>query len=504
MKKKLSVKNIYLLSVIGIGLIGLALGSTYAMFITNVEIDNPISLNTNLSSENDIIETVEVTVPSSDHIEVPLTINNQSSSTLNYSTFYVSSSSGIEVGTKLSNSDSSVPTGTISSNTTKKVYVQIKNNTSSSLTITLGISSSINNIVLSSNMTIVPNTELVFTKNLVEYINSLYNDSTKTKATNNNITYNYATSFNLMNDRLGSSSTEIDAGNIRYYGASPNNYIYFNCDDYSNQTSSTCELWRIIGVFDGKIKIMRESLIGKYSWDNKNTSTSTASNDGKGKNDWSIARLMKLLNPSDYYTTDTNDYGRGQSLYWDGKSGTCFAGSNSATASCDFTSLGLKNDITRNMISEAMWYLRGWNTNEIYVDQMYNYERTKGRVSSGRPTTWTGKIALAYQSDYGYAADLRECQQQLSGYNVSTCTGSNWMKNVITNNGSNSGWLLTPYPSYAYSASFVFDSGIVYGNSNMAYHASSIFGVVPTLYLNSELKIKLGDGSSSLPYQLSM
>ena len=64
------------------------------------------------------------------------------------------------------------------------------------------------------------------------------------------------------------------------------------------------------------------------------------------------------------------------------------------------------------------------------------------------------------------------------------------MKSVITNNGSDSGWLLTPYPSYAYSASFVFDSSIVYGNSNMAYHASSIFGVVPTLYLNSELKIK--------------
>ena len=68
-----------------------------------------------------------------------------------------------------------------------------------------------------------------------------------------------------MNDRLRSMSTGIDDGNIRYYGASPNNYIYFNCDDYSNQTSSTCETWRIIGIFDGKVKILREDTIGKMA-----------------------------------------------------------------------------------------------------------------------------------------------------------------------------------------------------------------------------------------------
>ena len=71
--------------------------------------------------------------------------------------------------------------------------------------------------------------------------------------------------------------------NIRYYGASPNNYIYFNCSDYSNQSSSTCETWRIIGVFEGKVKLIRGSQIGPYSWDNKNTSTGAES--GAGKND---------------------------------------------------------------------------------------------------------------------------------------------------------------------------------------------------------------------------
>ena len=503
MKKKLSLKNIYLLSVIGVGLIGLALGSTYAMFITNVEIDNPISLNTNLSSENDIIETVEVTVPANDHIEVPLTINNQSSSTLNYSTFYVSSSSEIEVGTKLSNSDSSIPTGTIGSNTTKKVYVQIKNNTSSSLTITLGVSSSVNNIVLSSSMTIVPNTELTFYPLLADYITNLYTDATKTTKTVNSVTYNLASSVGLMNDRLGSMSTGIDAGNLRYYGAEPNNYIYFNCDDYSNQTSSTCETWRIIGVFEGKVKIMRGSQIGTYAWDNKNTSTGAES--ANGKNDWSTARLMKLLNPSDYYTVDSNDNGNGQSLYWNGQSGTCFAGQNNATKSCDFSSTsatkGLKNDTTRNMISESMWYLRGWNSSSVYVDQIYEYERTKGSVPSGRPTSWKGKIALAYPSDYGYAADLSVCQKQLGSYKDVTCTENNWMKSIITNNGNNYGWLLTPNSSVYVSTWSVESSGNFYNYGN--YGTYYAYGVGPVLYLGSELEIKAGDGSNSAPYQLS-
>ena len=306
---------------------------------------------------------------------------------------------------------------------------------------------------------------------------------------NNSIDYKYDTTHNLMED-IG--------GNIRYYGANPNNYIYFNCDDYSNQSSSTCEIWRIIGVFEGKVKIMRGSQIGTYSWDNKNASTGAET--AYGKNDWTTARLMKLLNPSDYYEVDSNDNGNGQSLYWNSQSGTCFAGQNNATKSCDFTSTGLKNDTTRNMISESMWYLRGYNSSSVYSDQIYEYERTKGSVyNSTRPTSWKGKIALAYPSDYGYAADFGQCTKNLYGYNDSTCTSNNWMKSIITNNGGNVGWLLTPNSGYAYNAWNVISSGGVYNS----YGTCNANGVAPVLYLGSVLEIKAGDGSSSSPYQLS-
>ena len=328
---------------------------------------------------------------------------------------------------------------------------------------------------------------------------SLYTSAAKVTATNNSITYNTAPSVSLMNDRLGGTTTSLDGGNIRYYGASPNNYIYFNCSDYSNQTSSTCETWRIIGVFDGKLKLIRGSQIGTYSWDNKDTSTGAESN--FGKNDWTTARLMKLLNPSDYYTTDSNDNNLGQGLYYNSASGKCYSGQNNATVDCNFTSTGIKNDITRNMIAETTYNLGGWNSNTVYPNLMYEKERGT-TVYTGRPTTpWTGKIALAYTSDYGYAADLNQCKDKtLYDYNNSTCTSNNWMKAIITNNGSNTGWLLTPRSGSSSNAWYVNSGGFV-SRDSIAYVA---YGAVPVLSLSSELGIESGgDGSSSKPYKLS-
>lgn len=77
----------------------------------------------------------------------------------------------------------------------------------------------------SFNSKIVIDGQSVYTAgtNLVDYITSLYtpNDT----AENNGITYNLDTTHYLMNDRLGTDSIGIDNGNIRYYGATPNNYI---------------------------------------------------------------------------------------------------------------------------------------------------------------------------------------------------------------------------------------------------------------------------------------
>lgn len=309
-----------------------------------------------------------------------------------------------------------------------------------------------------------------------DYFYKIY--SPNTKVINNGITYNYDTTNSLMQD-IG--------GNLRYYGASPNNYIYFNCSDYSNQSSTTCETWRIIGVFNGKLKLIRGSQIGTYSWDNKNTST--GAEDNNGKNDWTDARLMKLLNPG--YETETT----GGSLYYNSGSGNCYAGQNNATKACDFTVTGIKNNKTRGLISEETYSLLGWDNSEVYSNQMYEYERSTGSVYTGRPTSWIGKIALAYPSDYGYAADLGKCTKTLFYYRDSTCTSNNWMKSMMTS----SNWLLTPFSGDPVIVWNIRPTGYVYHYDNYPYVAS---GVTPVLYLNPEIGVK-GTGSSSAPYQIS-
>ena len=314
-------------------------------------------------------------------------------------------------------------------------------------------------------------------KTLAYKILSDYYYADKDDISNNSVTYHYDTTNSLMSDT---------DGNVRYYGASPNNYIYFNCSDYSNQSSSTCETWRIIGIFDGRIKLIRGSQIGSYSWDNKNTSTGAES--ANGKNDWTDARLMKLLNPG--YESETT----GGSLYYNSGSGTCYSGQNNATKSCDFTSTGIKNDITRGLISDTTYYLGGWNSNSVYPNQIYEYERGT-TVYTGRPTIWQGKIALPYPSDYGYAADLGKClNKQLGSYNDSTCTSNNWMKTIV-----NGVWLLTTDSKFANYGWFATPSG----NINHMY-VYDTRGATPVLSLSSELSIKAGTGSSSEPYQLSV
>ena len=314
----------------------------------------------------------------------------------------------------------------------------------------------------------------------VQMITNLYNGSTKTAVTNNSITYQYDTTHSLMKD-VGN--------NIRYYGTSPNNYIYFNCSDYSNQSSSACETWRIIGVVDGKVKLIRDGQIGAYSWDNKDTTT--GAEDENGKNDWTDARLMKLLNPG--YESETI----GGSLYYNAKSGSCYSEQNNAVRACDFTNIGIKNDTTRNMVSETIYYLGGYDNEEIFSNQVYEYEKG-AKVYSGNSTIWKGRIALPYPSDYGYAADLKKCNnKKLSNYDENICISNNWMKNIMAI--SSYSWLLTPYYSVSDIAWFIHSSGLV-GD----FDTYNSLGIIPVLYLKPELDIKSGTGSSSDPYQLNV
>ena len=462
-KKHLVVVGVIILSAIVI----LGLYQTFAL-------SSDITKDTSGYYNVTITDGTTVTVPAGSTKTVYYKLTNTNKGTVKYGVGY----SGTNITVKYYTDTIDPVTGTVDYGKSKYIKLSVENTGTTSSTATLSTILGYENggdLIVPSGVTLVTEKK----SPLSSYITNLYNNATKTAVINNSITYQYDPKNSLMKD-VGN--------NIRYYGASPNNYIYFNCSNYSNQSSSTCETWRIIGVFDGKIKLIRNESIGEYSWDNKNVSTG-AEND-YGKNDWTDARLMKLLNPG--YESKTT----GGSLYYNAKSGNCYSGQSNATKACNFTSTGIKNATTRNLISDTIYYLGGHNSFSVYPNQIYEKERGT-TVYSGRPTEWTGKIAVAYPSDYGYAADLGKCSQNLNNYNNSTCTSNNWMKAIVA---PNYGWLLTPRSGIASNVWYVYSSGGVYYNSYV-YNA---YGVAPVLFLNSDANVKSGTGTSSDPYQISV
>ncbi len=233
----------------------------------------------------------------------------------------------------------------------------------------------------------------------------------------------------------------------RYIGASPNNYVTFNN-----------ELWRIIGVFtveDGtgnteqRIKIVRnEKLSSDMKWNSN------------GVNEWSTATLNTYLN-GDYYN------------------------------GLDATS--------KSMIAETKYYLGGSDTPKGSAETYYNWERGT-TVYSGRSTSWNGKIALMYPSDYSYTYALGVDNICYNDGSYSECGQSSGKTNgwIYNTNSNSDQWLLSPY-SVSTTEFALGTSGCVSGNTSQAS-----YGVRPSLYLVSNIKIDSGDGLEQSPYQLSM
>ena len=331
-------------------------------------------------------------------------------------------------------------------------------------------------------------------------------------------------------------ATDDPDNNIRYIGANPNNYVYFNCSDYSNQSTDTCEKWRIIGVFknmtksDGTkedlVKIVKDERLGNeiFSWDYKKNGVGTSTND-YGSNDWTDSQLMMMLNPTDYlksgYTIDNNIVkdSKGQAIYqnmgsyYNGTSGckpaAIASGTDFTCTSIDFTSTGLKNDSTRNAIENVVWNLGGTGSytsaSNGLASHFYGYERGT-TVYSGHAITWTGKIGLMYPSDYGYAtaggtttnraACLAKELYNWDGTGVSDCKNNDYLYK-----SSYYQWTLAPDSSDAYlvftvhTRGYVLDATAYYGNRS----------VRPVVFLKSNISITdVGLGTAESPFQLKV
>ena len=300
----------------------------------------------------------------------------------------------------------------------------------------------------------------------------------------------YITNLDKTSNRLEIDDT--DDQNLRYVGATPNNYISFN-----NET------WRIIGIFnvynteskqnEKLVKIIRDESLGDYSWDSSDSTV----NSGMGVGEWSQADLMTELN-TDYLDTSKTS---GTTTWYNGSN-------NSKNGSYDY-SKNIKGNTIDKIVS-VRWLLGGKNggsydKNRTGLD-FYKAERSNKHVSSpndgiARSDYWDGKIALLYPSDYIYASSDTNCRQdssQKDSNGVYYCKNDNWLFN------GNNQWLLTAVTwntTLGNMIYFIYKDGdlsdgipvsITYYNNN----------VRPALFLKSETKITGGTGTSTNPYTI--
>ena len=277
------------------------------------------------------------------------------------------------------------------------------------------------------------------------------------------------------------STLENGAGDnsYRYSGANPNNYVCFGSDD---ATCPTENLYRIIGLIDGKVKLISadgattDMLGTDGGYQNTCSGTGLNSTYYKGNGD-----LTKI---GVYYWNKTGENAWSESLI------------NTVNLNTNFiTYLDGKNAKWQNMIDDTTWYVGGMTeTNGIESNARTTYDYEVG-INKDANTTVTSKIGLMYVSEYYYGASPD--YWTLPGYNssrndYSKAINDNWM-NTGLNEWSIS--LDSDYPIGSFFASGV--GGVGWNSVDVAYVLH------PTFNLTSSVKYTSGNGTINNPYRLS-
>ena len=236
---------------------------------------------------------------------------------------------------------------------------------------------------------------------------------------------------------------EAGDNSYRYSGANPNNYVCFGGD------AATCpddNLYRIIGLFDDdkdgvyNIKLIKNTSIGKYTWDSGNSNTWDAS---------TKPSIRTTLNSTFLETIDSP---------WQEK------------------------------IATQNWKVGGMALDEAATAKEYYNTEIGSRSGS---TTDKMKIGLMYVSDYGYAAAPSNWTTAVYDYN--NVTSTNWLYL------GDYEWTISRSTVDTSRAFLVYDAGGVRGSGYVTFAGA----VRPSFYLESSVVLTGGTGTSSDPYKLS-
>ena len=247
----------------------------------------------------------------------------------------------------------------------------------------------------------------------------------------------------ISNIYIHNSSLTNGAGDnsYRYAGASDsvNNYICLGSD------ATTCpdaNLFRIIGVFGDKTKVIRAKPVGYQKWDTNNSST------------WSSSSLNTYLN------------------------GTYL------------TSLGT----LKNKIAITTWKIGGGRTTYLLGVPKTAYQYEVG--SSAPDATYDAKIGLMYVSDYYYSASpsawtlVGSDSDATKDYRAATST--NWLYLVSYE------WTISREPGVA---NFAF--AVRYDGDLGSFEVRSSYRVRPAFNLESSVNYVSGSGTIENPIRIN-
>ena len=287
-------------------------------------------------------------------------------------------------------------------------------------------------------------------------------------------------------DGVGSyTNADQEAGDnsYRYAGADPNNYVCFGSVE---ETCPAENLYRIIGIFDDDKDSNYQIKLIKSDY----TTSDMLGTDGR---DYAGAYSYSISNHKGSMDTSTIAAYR-----WNYDTSVSSDGSNNWTTS-EFNTINLNTNYWnylgttwQNLIAPTTWHLGGMTSTRNTAKAFYDGERNNSGYGSN-PTTYSDEIGLMYPSDYGYAASPDAWTNNLFNYDNSTITANNWMYMGLTE------WTITPDSSLS-NYVFVVDN---YGSlsSNSAYIG---YAARPVFYLESNVQLEGGSGTSSDPYRLAV
>ena len=267
----------------------------------------------------------------------------------------------------------------------------------------------------------------------------------------------------------------------RYAGANPNNYVCFGSDD------TICpheNLYRIIGLIDGKVKLI---------------SADGATTDMLGTDEGYAKTYQEAWGSSSSYYKGNGDLTKIGSYRWNKVKDNTWSTSTTNTINLNkkfLIYLDSKNTKWKTMINNTTWYVggmtyaNGWETN---AKTAYNYEVGANKDA----TTVIAKIGLMYVSEYYYAATSD--YWTLPGYNSS---GNDYRK------ATNDNWLYTGLKEWTISrrsvvsdlAFVVTDDGLLLGG---VVDDSDGIAVRPSFSLSSSIKFTSGEGTAVNPIRLT-